>query len=446
MVKSIKNKAVYEADINGFTGKASSIVFPDSMEEVRRLVSISQIDIIPRGAGISFSGQCVPNDSVIIDLSKMKKILEIDSLKRTVYLESGVVIDELNEELEKYGLELPISPIFSGIRTIGGILASNADTLREIKYGKIKNWTDSLEVINGKAELINISKTDSGDFIGMEGTTGVIMRARLKLTNKKKRTLSILRTDNFEEIIKAGKKLKLDNEVSILALFGKKLSKMIGLDNRFHLFVEYESDKGNLKEERYKEFISKLKNFYFSLARNNYTFLEDPRFFMDRLPEFLMFLEEGGIPYFANIGSGTIYCGFKQSEKEKRDLTLELVRKLRAKITDSLGIGLIKKKLLEKSEIDIIKRIKLRQDPNNKFNREKLIDSIIILKPNEPGEEKIEKEKTAEQDIEEFIEEQKIDDFLKAEPIDLLKEEREKKDNISEEQEIKKIVEEAGFG
>ena len=94
-MKTIKNKSVYEQDICGFDGKAGLIVFPDSVNEIKNLVKLSKTDIIPRGNGTSFVGGCVPNSSVIVDMSKMNKILEIDPQRKMVHVEAGAIIDDI---------------------------------------------------------------------------------------------------------------------------------------------------------------------------------------------------------------------------------------------------------------------------------------------------------------------------------------------------------------
>ena len=96
-----KNKAVYEHDICGFKGNAKSVVFPNTLQEIKELVKLNEADIVPRGTGMSFTGGCVPNDSIVIDMSKMHDIIEIDPDRKMVYVEAGVIISDLNQELEK---------------------------------------------------------------------------------------------------------------------------------------------------------------------------------------------------------------------------------------------------------------------------------------------------------------------------------------------------------
>jgi FAD/FMN-containing dehydrogenase len=373
-----KNKIVYEKDINDFEGKANLIVVPENIDEIGNMVRHSNTDIIPRGAGTSFSGAVIPNNSVIVDMSKMNKIISIDNLKRTVYLEVGVSVSDLNLELERFGLEFPITPLFSGIRTIGGLIATNASGIREIKYGRMRNWVDSLEIVNGKGEIINISRSESEDFIGFEGITGIIARAKLRLTNKKIRTLSIFKSDSIEDLLMLNKHLKLDQDISMLELFSKTTSKLLGLEEKYHLFAEFEGSKGKMKNEEYWKFMKLKEKAYFNIASKGNFLLEDPRIFVDNLLDFFVVLEENNIPYFCNSSSGIVFCGFKPNDKEKKKNILNLVKKLRGRISDSLGFGITKKQFLEKSEIDIIKRVKARHDPFWKFNKNKLVDSSFM--------------------------------------------------------------------
>jgi len=377
-MNTTKNKIVYEKDINGFEGKANLIVLPENIEEISEIVKHSNIDIIPRGAGTSFSGGYLPDKSVVIDMSKMNKIISIDNLKRTVYLEVGINVRDLNLELERLGLEFPVIPILSNIRTIGGLIATNASGIREIKYGRMRNWVDSLEIVNGKGEIMNISKSESEDFIGFEGTTGIIVRAKLRLTSKKIRTLSIFKSDSIEDLLMLNKHLKLDQDISMLELFSKTTSKLLGLEEKYHLFAEFDGGKGKMKNEEYWKFIKLKEKAYLHIASNGNFLLEDPRIFSDNLLDFFVVLEENNIPYFCNSSSGIVFCCFKPNNQEKKKNILNLVKKLRGKVSDSLGFGITKKEFLEKSEIDIIKRVKARHDPFWKFNKNKLIDSSFM--------------------------------------------------------------------
>jgi FAD/FMN-containing dehydrogenase len=450
-MKITKNKEVYEQDITG-TGKAHSIVFPESLEELQNIIRSTNIDIVPRGAGINFSGSTLPQNSIIIDMAKLNNIIDLDINRKTIIVEPGVTVDQLNNHLSQYGLEFPINPLFSELRTLGGLVATNASGNREIKYGKLKNWIESLEAINGKAELLTLQKSDIGDFTGMEGTTGVITKIKLKLTTKKQRSLSVFKTNHLGEALNLSRKLKLDQEVTMISCFDPTLSLLSGLEKKYHIFVEYESNAGTFKQQFYEKFIQIKNRAYYVLANNGYTILENPKFFLDSLQEFLLYLEENKLPYFTDLGSGAVYLAIKPQEIEKHNEILKKIKRLRGIMSYNFGIGLNKKQFLDRNEKTLIARIKLRQDPKLKFNINKLIDQEIIQEIiNEKSKESLQLTKdqtTKTSHSEENLQDNKIDSLTgseeepKVELLDELKTPEEKLEEFIEEEELKQDFEE----
>jgi len=375
MSKTTKNKIVYEENILGLKGKALAIVFPETIQEIKTLIKLSHNDVIARGSGTSFTGAVIPKNSVIVDLSKMNEIMEINPEKKTAIVRPGVLLSELNEELEKYGLEFPIEPIFSGIETIGGIIAKNSSGNREIKYNRTINWIDSLEVITSKGEQHKVSKSDLSDYVGMEGITGIIVRASIRLTTKKQRTMTILKTDNLSDIFAASKRLRMNPEVSAIDFLSKEVSSLLGLENRHHLFIEFESDSGTFKNENYEKYV-KLKNkAYKKMAQEGFSHIENIKFLIDSLQDFLTYLEENRIPHFCHMASGVVYPLFRADAKEplKLEETMKLVRRLRGRVGYNFGIGIKNKEFIEVGEAELTKRVKNRLDPNNKLNKDKVI-------------------------------------------------------------------------
>jgi len=457
-MKTTKNKIVYEENINSIKGKALAIVFPENMQEIKSLIKLSENDIIPRGSGSSFTGAVIPKDSVIIDFSKMNKIIEINPSRKTVTVESGVLFAELNAELEQYGLEFPIEPMFAGVETIGGMIAKNASGNREIRYNRMINWIDSLEVIDGKGEHIRVSKSDLSDFVGMEGITGIIILATLRLTNKKTRSLTILKASSLAGIFSANKELRFDPEISSIDLLSKELAVLLGLENKYHVFVEFEGEKGSLRGEEYQKYIKMKKKAYKKAATEGYYYMSNVKFLIESLQDFLIYLEQKQIPYIAHLASGVVYPIFRPSDIEKIQETLQLARRLRGRIAYNFGAGLTKKDALEIGEQDIVKRVKKRQDPQLKLNRDKLIDINLLeasnkvqnpeqvkseIKEEQKNEAKTE-EKTAEK--EERLQEKtenKSEDVSRVNPETTTLKKPERELSQEEREKIKKIA--AGF-
>ena len=319
------------------------------------------------------------------------------------------------------------------------------------------NWIDSLVVINGKGEEIKVSKSDLSDFVGMEGTTGIILKATLRLTNLKKRSITILKSENLRDIFETNKKLRLNKDICSIDLLNKEISSALGFENKYHLFVEYDNETGVFKKESYNNFY-KLKNkAYSKIASEGYYLMESAKVFSESLEDIIFYLEEKKIPYFAYLASGVIFMCFKPTEQLKRYEALKFAKKLRGIISYGMGIGLTGKEFVEIGEKDLIRRIKNRHDPQNKLNINKIFDAKSIAKQiiEEKFEEKIEKEQVKEENAEEIkeeieeklIEEKAAGEIREEKPKEVEQEAQEIIDEVTEKQiEEKKEIERAFEG
>ncbi|MFX0163372.1 MAG: FAD-binding oxidoreductase [Candidatus Hodarchaeota archaeon] len=185
----------YSRDASQIVGMPEVVVLPSSTEEVSKILSLasqSRIPVVPRGSGTCLSGGAVPiKGGIVVDLSHMNKILEIDMENFQVFVEPGVVHADLNRELSKYGLFFPPDPASQDVCTIGGCLANNAGGPRAVKYGVTRDWVLGMEVVLPSGEILwtgsqtrkCVSFYDlSRLFIGSEGTLGIITKALLKVT------------------------------------------------------------------------------------------------------------------------------------------------------------------------------------------------------------------------------------------------------------------------
>jgi FAD/FMN-containing dehydrogenase len=368
-----KELTCYDTDASRLIGKAGKVVFPKTVEEVQQIIKNTDRDIVPRGAGTNLVGGCVPNDSVIVDMGKMEKVFKFNSAKKTVNVEAGITLNVLNEKLARVGFEFPIDSFNEGISTIGGMIALNVPGFSSMKYGRIRDWIDSIEFVDGRGELVKLGKSDLMDVCGMEGITGIITSAVLKIIPKVEKSASIFQSDELDEIFSVARRLKLEKDVLSLEFFPPKMSELLGLPAKYHIIIGFDSDKGKIKGEEY-EIISKFKyKIYDALYSDEYYNSEDPKFFFDKLQEFILFLESNQIPYFGYLGVGIVHPFFKDNEKGKRKEVIDFIKKVRAK-PSKYGIGLSRKELVDVFERKVIQRIKLRHDPFLKLNRGKVVD------------------------------------------------------------------------
>ncbi|MBD1380918.1 FAD-binding oxidoreductase [Metabacillus arenae] len=173
------------------------VVIPQSTEEVSACVKLAneyKIPLYPRGAGTGQTGGAVPiKGGIVIDLSKMNRIVEIDHQNMQVIVEPGVVQADLNQALKEYNLRFPPDPGSAKMCTVGGMVSNNSSGLRAVKYGVTRTYVLGLEVVLPTGEVImtggekskalkSVSGYDLAHLmIGSEGTLGIVTKLRLKI-------------------------------------------------------------------------------------------------------------------------------------------------------------------------------------------------------------------------------------------------------------------------
>lgn len=438
-----KEMVCYEIDASRLKGSVKKIFFPETIKEVQQIIKNSTEDIVPRGAGTNLVGGCVPNNSIVVDLTKMNRVTNFSLSRKTVRVEPGVSLKELNEKLNPFELEFPID-VYNKNSTIGGMIARNVSGDRGMRYGSIKDWLEEIEFVNGKGELIKTTKVDLGEVCGMEGLTGIIVGATIRLAPLIKRTLSAFHSSDLDEVLSIARGLRNEKEVVIIELFSPLVSKLLGMEEVYNLIIEFNSDRGKVKGKDYEEITKIRENVFLKMFSEGYYNVEDPKFFFDKLKDFIKFLDENKIPYIGHLGSGFIHPFFKDEERLKKEKVIGYIKKIGA-FPGKFGIGLTKKDLIDSFQRKVIERIKLKHDPLLRFNKGKVIDIESVIKKVET-EEKIEKEiigeeMTASEVLEEIYKKNSEDKNLKKEAVqeeNHLSSEKESSDNLEEKVEVKK--------
>ncbi len=173
------------------------VVYAESTEEVRKVALLAnsrKIPILPRGAGSGFTGGTLPvHGGIVLVLTRMNRIIEIDSDNLIAVVEPGVVTADLQREVEKQGLFYPPDPASKEFSTLGGNVAECAGGPRCVKYGVTKDFIMGLQVVTPQGEVIrtggrtlkNVVGYDLTKlFVGSEGTLGIVTEITLKLIPK----------------------------------------------------------------------------------------------------------------------------------------------------------------------------------------------------------------------------------------------------------------------
>jgi len=185
-------------------GTADAVIFPTSTEEVSRIMRYAwnhHIPVTPRGANTNLTGSTVPLEGgIVLILTKMNHILEIDEETMTVTVEPGVLLKDLQQYVEARGLFYPPDPGEKN-STIGGNISTNAGGMRAVRYGVTRDFVRSLEVVFADGEVTTIGTKTVKDatglslknlIIGSEGTLAVITRCVLKLIPKPETTVNAI--------------------------------------------------------------------------------------------------------------------------------------------------------------------------------------------------------------------------------------------------------------
>ena len=182
------------SDVLGrLAGHAEALVFPVSTKEVSAVMKYAyenEIPVTPRGAGTNLVGSTVPvSGGIILDLSRMNRILELDKATFTATVEPGFVLADFQKFVEYEELFYPPDP-GEKTATIGGTISTNAGGMRAVKYGVTRDYVRGLEVVLANGEVMTVGSKNGKDscglslknlIIGSKGTLAVITKCILKL-------------------------------------------------------------------------------------------------------------------------------------------------------------------------------------------------------------------------------------------------------------------------
>lgn len=170
-----------------------AVVKPCSTDEVRRIVEFAnneQLALVPFGGGSGLMGGALSiRPNIVVDLRGMDKILEIDAESRSARVQSGVVLETLDRELNKVGFILGHDPWTVPVATVGGAISTNSVGYRAGIYGSMGEQVLGVEAVLPNGEILRtraVSKHSAGIqlnslLIGGEGCFGLITEATLRI-------------------------------------------------------------------------------------------------------------------------------------------------------------------------------------------------------------------------------------------------------------------------
>jgi glycolate oxidase len=407
----------------------------DQVSEVVRLANRYRLPVLPRGAGSGFTGGTLPtHGGIVLVLTRMDRIIDIDSDNLVAEVEPGVVTATLQREVERLGLFYPPDPASKEFSTLGGNVAECAGGPRCVKYGVTKDYVLGLEVVTPTGDIIrtggrtlkNVVGYDlTRLFVGSEGTLGIITRIILKLLPKpaaKKTMLVQFSTiDGAAEAVSAiiGAKiipttLEFMDAATIDCIRG--VSRVaIAADCRAILIIEVDGD-AEVLDRQAEKILSIIRPFGILETRiaatdaeseeiwqvrrivspslrkvNPDKFNEDIVVPRSKVPEMIRALEKIAADYrvpivnFGHAGDGNIHVnvmvdlrqpGMSGTVEKVMDEIFRAAVGLRGSISGEHGIGTAKARYLslelDPATIAYMRTIKTALDPNNILNPGKI--------------------------------------------------------------------------
>src|SRR5689334_9904701 len=187
----------YVEDWRGiYVGETAVVVRPANTEEVAAVVRAcaeSRTSVVPQGGNTGMCMAAVPRvgrDEIVLSLTRMNRIRDVDPLNNTLTADAGVVLATIQQSAAEIDRFFPLSLGAEGSCTIGGNLSTNAGGVNVLRYGNTRDLVLGLEVVlpDGRVwdGLRSLRKDNTGYdlkqlFVGAEGTLGIITAAVLKL-------------------------------------------------------------------------------------------------------------------------------------------------------------------------------------------------------------------------------------------------------------------------
>lgn len=194
-----------EVSEKAYQHEADALIRPCNAEEISAIMKFANeynIPITPRGAGSGLSGGAVPvMGGIVMSLDRMDQILEIDAKNLMVVVQPGVITNEINQQLEPYGLFFAGYPMSLESCYVGGNVAENAGGGKAVKYGVTERYIYGIEAVLPTGEIVTFGGKRVKDvtgydvkklLVGSEGTLAIFTKFFIKLLPTPKYVMDLL--------------------------------------------------------------------------------------------------------------------------------------------------------------------------------------------------------------------------------------------------------------
>lgn len=441
VLSSYEERFVYSTDSTNITNPkdlADVIVFPQNTAQVCKIMKYAHsknISVIARSAGTNLCGACLPKrKGIILDFSKMDKIIEISKDNLICKVQPGVVVEDLQKAVEAFDLFYPPDPSNLKVSMIGGSIGLSSGGPHTFKYGSTKDYIIDLEVVLADGSILHTGSSCSKNvtgynmtqlFVGSEGTLGIVTQATIRLIPKPEaKRVMLAYFDDLEDTSRTVNDI-ISNLItpSVIDLMDQNTLKTVEsfypcglqIDKTAALLIEIDGFKSNL-DEQYEKIIEICKNNNSSYIQTASTKEEEERIWISRRSSFgataklspNVLTEDVVVPrenivalvkgiqkicdkykiktcIMGHIGDGNIHpnmaLDLRNAEERinfecaKKEL-FELALSLNGTLSGEHGIGCEKSEFINKAidpnNLKMMKQIKKLFDPKNILNPDKI--------------------------------------------------------------------------
>lgn len=197
VLTALEDRICYSCDSTFRDAVPDVVVRPGSTAEIARIMQLAQryhVPVTPRGASTGLSGGAVAAEGgILLELTRLNRIISIDMENRTAIVEPGVITDEFTAAVDQAGLFYPPDPASGKMSTFGGNIAECAGGPKGVKYGVTRDYLLGLEVVLPDGTVVQTGNNVDGEMCGpdwtmllcaSEGTLGVITKITVRLVDK----------------------------------------------------------------------------------------------------------------------------------------------------------------------------------------------------------------------------------------------------------------------
>ena len=360
-----------------------TVIFPETIEDIQKVLKFANQNNIPvtaRGAGTNLIGACLPDfGGIVMNLSKMNKILSINKTDMTAIVQPGLVVGELQKQVEKLGLFFPPDPSNLRVSTIGGAIAQSAGGPKTFKYGTTKDYVLGLKVVLADGSLMITGSNTIKNATGYPLSTIDFMDNN-SITTVEKFYPANLKTDKTAALI-----IEIDGTKESVQKDGDKLKEVLASSNATDITIS------NTQEEYEKIWTARRSSFAAAAKLRPDVVTDDVIVPRSKLPELINGINNICNKYsletciVGHVGDGNVHPQIAlnlENEEEHsnyikaKEEIYELTIRLGGTLSAEHGIGAEKKKYLsmavDNNAIEYMKKIKYVFDPKNILNPNKI--------------------------------------------------------------------------